>query len=433
MLGFLKGRLISVRLALLLTTLLLLAGGIATIYAVGHPAEPSPAGPGEDLSIYWKKQVVFAIVGFAGFLAANVVNYRRLGAVSVWLYCGVLGLLVLLLAPRFVQFNLAGLIALSAADDPGAILSIYPINGTFRWINLSLGPHSFSIQPSELCKLAHILALAWYLRYRSNYRSFKALVGPFLLTLLPMALILLEPDLGTVILMMPVLFTMLFVAGAKARHLALIALMAALVSPLLWMKMKPYQRTRISSVLLQSSWVRHQAENRPWVANILLGEKFKSSQWTNHWGYHLWRSTRAVASGGENGGWGHGFRKGPFIKYRFLPERHNDFIFAVIAQQWGFWGSLILLGLYTLLAACGLEIAVGNTDPFGRLLAVGIVAMFVVEVLVNISMTMGIMPVTGLTLPFVSYGGSSLLTSFAAVGLLNNVGRCRPFSLAPKT
>jgi len=127
---------------------------------------------------------------------------------------------------------------------------------------------------------------------------------------------------------------------------------------------------------------------------------------------------------------GYGFRQGPFIKYNFLGERHNDFIFAVIAQQWGFRGCLVLLIFYVIIIGCGLEIAANNTDPFGRLLAVGIVAMFVVEVIINIGMTMGIMPITGLTLPLVSYGGSSLLVSVLSIGLLNNVGRCRPFSLA---
>jgi cell division protein FtsW (lipid II flippase) len=129
---------------------------------------------------------------------------------------------------------------------------------------------------------------------------------------------------------------------------------------------------------------------------------------------------------------GYGFRRGPFVKYNFLPARHNDFIFAIIAHQWGFAGCLGLLGLYALIIGCGLEIAGNNTDPFGRLLAVGIVAMFAVEVIVNVSMTVGLMPITGLTLPLVSYGGSSLLVSMISVGLLNNVGRCRPFTVAKR-
>jgi rod shape determining protein RodA len=136
-----------------------------------------------------------------------------------------------------------------------------------------------------------------------------------------------------------------------------------------------------------------------------------------------------VASGGATG---YGFRRGPFVKYNFLTARHNDFIFPVIAHQWGFLGSLAILGLYVVVVICGLEIAANNTDPFGRLLAVGIVAIFVVEVIINVSMTVGLMPITGLTLPLVSYGGSSLLVSLMCVGLLNNIGRCRPFTVAPK-
>ena len=121
------------------------------------------------------------------------------------------------------------------------------------------------------------------------------------------------------------------------------------------------------------------------------------------------------------------------IKYNFLPERHNDFIFAIIAHQWGFKGCIGILALYIVIIACGLEIAANNTDPFGRLLAVGITAMFAVEVIVNVAMTLGLMPITGLTLPLVSYGGSSLLVTMASIGLLNNIGRRRAFSVAPKS
>ncbi len=421
MINILKGRLVLVRITLLIATLALVGIGVATIYAVGSPAEESPAGPPDNLQIFWKKQLVFAVIGLMAFVFVNLVNYRRFGELSYWLYAGVLVLLGALLIDRFVNLRI------------GNFVTIPVKNGTRRWIALSLAGQSISIQPSELCKIVYIMALAWYLRYRSNYRRFKALIGPFALTVLPMVLILLEPDLGTVMLMMPVLFTMLFVAGAKVKHFALIVLMALLVSPLLWLKMEPYQRERISSVVLQSSWVRQKAQESPFLARLLVGGEFNERLWKNDWGYHLIRSKYAVASGGANGGLGHGFRKGPFIKYDFLPERHNDFIFAAIAHQWGLWGSLLLFGLYATIITCGLEIAVGNTDPFGRLLAVGIVAMFAVEVVVNVGMTTGLMPITGLTLPFVSYGGSSLLVSLAAIGLLNNVGRCRPFTLARKT
>ena len=115
-----------------------------------------------------------------------------------------------------------------------------------------------------------------------------------------------------------------------------------------------------------------------------------------------------------------------------LPERHNDFIFAIIAHQWGFFGALVIIGLYVIIIACGAEIAWNNTDPFARLITVGIIAMLSVQVLVNICMTMGLMPITGLTLPLVSYGGSSLVVNMIAIGLLNNIGRDRPFSVASR-
>jgi len=363
----------------------------------------------------WKKQLAFASISFLGFIAINLVNYRRLGALSFSIFAFLLLLLSILLLGRYVV----------------NIPFVPEINGAHRWIRFQIGGRRLAdLQPSELCKLGYVLALAWYLRYRSNYRNFSALVGPFILTLLPMILILLEPDLGTVILMMPILFTMLFVAGAKVKHLLIIVLMTILVSPLLWQKMKPYQRTRISSVLLQSSWIRQQAQQNPTLGKILVGRQFNEKQWKNDWGYHLIRSKFAVAWGGSKGC---GFRRGPFIKYDFLPYRYNDFIFAIVAQQWGFVGCLGLLMLYMIIIGCGLEIAMNNTDPFGRLLAIGIVAVFTVEVLVNVSMTMGLMPITGLTLPLVSYGGSSLLVSMTSMGLLNNVGRCRPFSVARRS
>lgn len=417
MYNFLQGRLLAARVCLLAASILLIGIGIATIYSVGHPAERSPAGQTEELAVYWKKQVAFALMGLAGFVIVNLINYRWWGTASYWILGIVIVLLTLLLVSKYV-------VTLPFAK---------PRAWTYRWIWITVGGYTLpSFQPSEFCKVAYIMALAWYLRFRSNYSSFKALVGPFALALLPIVLILPEPDLGTALLMMPILFTMLFVAGARVKHLLLVVLMAILVSPALWYKMDRYQRTRISSVLLQSAWVREKAEQHPALGRFLVGTEFTTRKWRNEWGYQLIRSKYAIASGGIDNATGYGFRQGPFIKYGFLPERHNDFIFAVIAHQWGFWGCLGLLALYVIIVSCGLEIAVNNTDPFARLLAVGIVTMFVVEVLINVGMTVGLMPITGLTLPLVSYGGSSLLVSMGSIGLLNNIGRSRPFSVAPK-
>jgi rod shape determining protein RodA len=408
--NFFSGRLLAIRICLLVSMLLLIAVGIATLYAIGHPAEGKPS---DDAGL-WKRQAVFGVLGLCALILANAVSYRSFGQISQWLFGIALALLTLILVSKYV-----------------VPLPFIPNHkGSYRWIEFKLGAGSvLQLQPSEFCKIAYVLAMAWYLRFRSNYDNFKALVGPFAVTLVPMVLILKEPDLGTVLLMMPVLFTMLFVAGARIRHLLSIVLLAIVVSPALWMMLHPYQRERISSVLLQSQWLRSQAEKSPALGNLLVGEPFTEKKWRNDVGYQLTRSKLAVALGGVTG---MGFRHGLFIKYSLLDERHNDFIFPSIAHQWGFIGCVGLILTYIVFIACGLEIAAHNTDPFGRLLAIGLVSMFAAQVIVNIGMTLGIMPITGITLPFVSYGGSSLLVNMIAVGLLNNVGRCRPFSVAPR-
>jgi rod shape determining protein RodA len=430
MLGILKGRSIEVRVLLLAAALTLTFVGIITIYAVGNLGrsvsdgqtaqtggvsrldDSDNTGPDDELAGLWKKQLFFAGLGLAALGVVNLVNYRRLGELSYWIYAAVLTLLAVLLVDKFIN------------------LPFVPfVNGSRRWLRLPLGLLSLSIQPSELCKPAYVLALAWYLRYRSNYRSFRTLVAPFILTILPAILILFEPDLGTVLLMLPVFLVMLFAAGAKPKHLAMLILAGLLISPILWHKLEPYQRLRISSVLLQNQWLRDKALQHPSLGRILVGTSFSAKRWKDDWGYHLIRSKYAIASGGASG---YGYGKGPFIKYNFLPERHNDFIFAIIAHQWGFWGCMAVLALYIIILWCGLEIAVETTDPFARLLATGIIAIFALQVIVNVAMTVGLMPITGITLPFVSYGGSSLLVSLLCIGLLNNVGRWRPFTVAPK-
>ncbi|MBN1510650.1 MAG: FtsW/RodA/SpoVE family cell cycle protein, partial [Phycisphaerae bacterium] len=350
--NFLTGRLLFVRVCLLASVALLLAVGVLTIYAVGNPRDPSPVYDKDiaGLAGHWQKQLAFIVVAVIGFVAANVVDYRRLGPVSYLIYGGVLLLLMYLVVSRYlIQLPFAA---------PNR-------NGVHRWIVLH--PSLPRVQPSEFCKLAYILALAWYLRYRSNYRRLRSLVGPFALTLLPMVLILVEPDLGTTLLMMPVFFTMVFIAGARVRHLVLIVLVAILISPAMWFKMHAYQRTRISSVLLQNEWIRQKAQSHPAFGRILIGGKFTERQWQNDWGYHLIRSKFAIASGGPTG---RGFGQGPFIRYDFLSERHNDFVFSMVAHQWGFFGSLLFLCLYVVLILCGLEIAAHNVDPFARLVAV---------------------------------------------------------------
>ena len=410
-----SGRLFMTRMVMLTTAVLLLIIGLLSIYAAGHPADTTgDAGHLSTPDGAWKRQIVFAVKGIFCFGIINFIDYRRLGPLAYWLYAVTLVLLAVILFSKYVY-------ELPFAPDR---------KGAYRWIVFSIGGRNiFQIQPSEFCKIAYILAIAWYLRFRSNYRRFLGLVGPFAITVVAMVLIIKEPDLGTVLLMMPILFSMLFVAGARVKHLLLIVLMAVMLSPVLWHFMHSYQRMRVSSVLLQYEDVYQAARKDPKLAKSLVGDPAKIRIWKRDKGYQLIQSKQAIASGGLLG---YGFAKGPYVKYNYLPDRHNDFIFAIICHQFGLVGGFIVILLYGVIVACGLEIAWDNTDPFARLIAVGIIAMFSVAVIVNICMTMGLMPITGLTLPFVSYGGSSLLVSFIGLGLLNSVGKYRPFSVAKK-
>ena len=401
-----QGRNLFVRLCLILACAALVGIGLATIYAVGHPAEPSPGSRAQELAGFFKKQLMFVAIGLIGFVGVNLVSYRKWGEVSYVLFFLILLLLTWLVASKYC----------------GGLPFAPVLNHAYRWIVFH--PKLPAIQPSEFCKLVYVITLAWYLRFSKNYRNISVLIGPFILTLIPMALIILEPDLGTVLLLMPVLLAMLFAAGAHGKHILLIMLMGVMFSPVLWMNMKGYQRERVSCVLLQNSWVRQKAVDDPNVGQLLTGKKFTQNLWFNDIGYHLIRSKYAISSGGLAG---KGFRKGPFIKYDFLDYRYNDFIAASIAHQWGFLGLMGVLALYFLVILCGLEIAENNTDPFGRILAIGIVALIAFEVFVNIGMTVGLMPITGLTLPMISYGGSSMVVHMMAIGMLNNVGRSRPF------
>lgn len=413
MLKIFTGRLILIRFVMLTAMFLLIAAGIMTLFAAGNPLDNSTETRLAVSSTVWKRQLLYAAAGLLAMIMINLVNYRWLGTLSYWIYALILTLLAVLLLDKFIDLPFVPI-----------------INSSRRWLRIGTQNRFLQVQPSEFCKIAYILALAWYLRFRKNYRQFFGLVGPFALTVLAMILILLEPDLGTVFLMMPILFAMLFVAGAKVKHLLIIILLALLVSPLLWHYMRHNQRMRISSVLLQNERIFQKAEQNPKLAKILAGSTQNLKRWQRDEGYQLIHSKLAVASGGLKG---YGFRKGPYIKYDSLPERHNDFIFAIIAHQFGLLGCLALLTLYAIIIGCGIEIAWLNTDPFARLVAVGIVAMFAVEVIVNVSMTLGLMPITGLTLPLVSSGGSSLVVSMIAIGLLNNIGRSRPFTVAARS
>ncbi len=268
-------------------------------------------------------------------------------------------------------------------------------NGAHRWIPLGIA----DFQPSELAKLTYIMALSHYLMHRRNYRRLRGLIVPFALTLVPVLLILREPDLGTSLLFFPVLYGMLFAAGARARHLVAVALLGAMAMPVLWTQMSAEQKSRITTLFNQQD-----------AGPTPRGD-----------GYHLHQSKQVLALGGAWGSDVTGMQIDDPLAYH-LPAARTDFIYCLIGERWGLPGTLGVLLLYLLLFGRGLMIAAGTQEPFGRLMAVGIVMLFAAQLIINTGMTVGLMPITGLTLPLVSYGGSSLLTMCIAIGLLLNVG-----------
>jgi rod shape determining protein RodA len=294
-----------------------------------------------------------------------------------------------------------------------------PRNGAYRWIALP----GFLLQPSEFMKIAYVVALAWYLRYRKNYVRLSGLLVPFIITTIPMTLILMEPDLGTALLLVPVLFVMLFTAGARIWHLAAIVVLGVATVPFAWQHAHAYQRLRVTSLLLQSESLREAVVTEP--------EKYKSiatrrqaMEWAASIGYQLVHSKNAIGSGGVIGnGWGDGV----YVQNPILPDRHNDFVFAMVGHQWGLAGCALVLTCYVVMVLAGARIASETTDSFARLLAVGVITLLAAQVIVNVSMTIGLLPVTGMTLPFVSYGGSSLVANFIAVALLISVSQSRPY------
>lgn len=316
-----------------------------------------------------QKQLVWAVLGVPVLVAAAAVPYRTFLRFSYPLLAATVLLLV-------------------------AVFVFPPRNGSRRWIPLGL----LYFQPSEVAKIAFILALAAYLRFRENFRSLPGLIPPFAIALVPMGLILIEPDLGTSLLFVPVLAAMLFAAGARPRHLALVGLLGVAMLPVLWANMGAYQKARVVAVFTQRD----------------AGPPPKGD------GYHLHQSKRVLALGGTWGSEITGMQSPDPLDYH-LPAGRTDFIFCLVGERWGFAGCCATLAIYFLTFRQGIAAAIATREPFGRLLAVGITTLLATQVLINTAMTVGLMPITGITLPLMSYGGSSLLSTLAAIGLLTNV------------
>lgn len=317
------------------------------------------------------RQLIWIGVGVALMTAAALFDYRVLNAYAYPFYAAALGLLIVVAV---------------AGQSTG---------GSRRWINLGL----LKLEPSELAKLAVVLVMVHYLREeppRGGWRAHQMFV-PAVLVAVPVALVLKQPDLGTALILIMITATLVFISGLNWRTMAIALLGAMLAAPLAWHYLKPYQRERMVSFI--------NPQSDP------LGA-----------GYHIIQSEIAIGSGGA---WGKGIFQGTQARLNFLPEQTTDFIFAVYAEEFGFAGSMLLLGLYAALIARGAWIARHARDRFGSLLAVGVSGIIFWQVAINIGMATGMLPVVGITLPLVSYGGSSLIAMMAAAGVLISINMRR--------
>lgn len=319
---------------------------------------------------YLGQQVVWSALAGLMALAATIPNYRVLAR---WSYMALL-------------FSLALLVA---------VYLFPPVNGARRWIRF--GPVGF--QPSELAKVAFILGLAHYLTSAENWRRLSSLLLPLGLTLLPVLLILHEPDLGTALIFLPVLFAMLWAAGARRADLAILALAGLLALPLLWTQMSREQRSRVTALFEQIG------PGQPATADTYQLRQAKQVLLLGG----LWGSLLAGQTVDDPGAY-------------HLPEARSDFIFAVIGERLGLAGIGAMLCLYAVMVWQGTAIALRTREPFGRLVAVGLTSLVGFQTLINTGMTVGLLPVTGLSLPLASYGGSGLVTYGLVIGLLWNIG-----------
>lgn len=322
------------------------------------------AGEFREREIF-NKQVIWLIVSWIVFFAFSRINYR------------------LFFDTAFI-FYVCNIILLIAVDLVGRSAL-----GAQRW--LAIG--GFNFQPSELSKAAIIFTLARLFASGQNKGFLKGVIVPFVLVCANAALIVKQPDLGTGLILVFLFFMMGFTSGIRKRWLFAIIITALAISPFVWSHLKSYQQKRLVVFLNPNA--------EP------LGA-----------GYTIIQSKIAIGSGKI---FGKGFLSGTQNQFNFLPERHTDFIFTVIAEEWGLAGSLVLLFLYFLIIVNMLEIARCLKDNFALFLSLGITSLFFLHIFINIGMTLGILPVVGLPLMFISYGGTHLLVSFALLGIFFNI------------
>jgi rod shape determining protein RodA len=342
-----------------------------------------------------------AVIGVTNLYSATSAAPARVSALYIqqiyWLTLGA-GAAVLIVAIDYRHFERFGWVAYGV----GIVLLILvfllapEIRGSQRWIRIG----SFSLQPSELMKIFLIVALAKYLHNdpKTDGRTLKDLVIPAAILGVPMLMILGQPDLGTALMCAFIFASIMMLTNLKRRSLATLLGAFASAAPLIWaFALQNYQRERFQSYF-----------------DMLLGENpdILGDGW------HTYQSAVAIGSGGLLG---KGFMQGTQNQHHFLPDQHTDFPFPVWAEEHGFVGALLLIGLYVFVILWGLKIASTAKDRFGAVIAVGVSAFFFWHTAINLGMVCGLLPVVGVTLPLFSYGGSSVLTSMMGIGLLMNV------------
>ena len=357
------------------------------------------------------KQLIYLAVAVGCLFLFQTINYRTIGR---WGW-------------PFYIFSLL-LVLYTLLGSKISLPFVHNIKGVYAWINFKMGSQEISLEPSELVKVSFVLVLASYLRYRSNYRTLRGLLQPFALAIVPVILIIKQPDLGIAALFMPTLLVMLFVAGARVKHIVMVLALGVAFLPIFWFAGPRYDSdlpTHRRLPKLEVPLLRHLPQMmKEYQRKRALAMLSHDPRAAKNDDYQVNQALTALGSGG----W---FGKGPgeIPTGKKVPEGHDDMIFALIGEQFGLIGTGIVLGSFLTLFIAGIEIAAATKEPFGRLVAVGIVAILVCQTTINLMVCLRMMPVTGVTLPFVSYGGSSLIASFMAAGLLLNVGQNRPLML----
>jgi len=346
------------------------------------------------------KQVVWACIGLVLFSLASCFPYKKISLFAYPLYGGMILALGLVLAAGQIR------------------------HGGKRWIEVA----GLTIQPSEFAKLATVFALAKLMAEspaRRGRKSWRYIFLPLGLIVSPMALIYLQPNLGTALAMVPVVFGMLYVAGASLKKLVILIAAGCVALAPLWLAMKTYQKKRVLEFLppAQRKFMLRflTAEEKEELKKKLDPSGQKDLEALLSTMAEGWNSEQAMIAIGSGGMFGNGWQGGHQTRLGFLPEAHTDFVFPVFCEQWGFVGSVSIVFLYWLLVWSGFRIAGAASDNFGRLLASGITILIAWHITVNTSMCVGLLPIVGLPLPLMSYGGSSILATMLALGVLEAV------------